>query len=506
MREITSKIAYLESNQIESVSKKILLKEYMWGDMYAIFINSLLRVIFGDKDGIVYFFPFANKILGDRVLLEILKEKGFVQNYGEGLLHCDYPRFNFFGMHILIDKDTSTLRSWGYTLPFEDKTLALKKALGEALERQATYYHKKSSSVFYPKLLKNDASFLYSLMPKFSEKQLLQYSNFAGSSDDFKNVTGFYSNSLTKKGKTFLPLHCFYWGEYVDTSDKIFYEGSTSGSGGGVTVEDATLSALYELIERDLFMLYWYSKVKPSIITVDDESGEFFDYIRDVKERFNLEVYFLNLEYDINVPACLCLVVDPVLHLVAIGAKVTFSSEVGMRGAFLEALATLNLIRTRKEQVGEDRLKELLQLPAFIDPTITKNVRVGMYCSPFGISIIKNLWIEGNKQKISFVEYNKKTQVFPSRKEELAKVVIAFKGLVKEKGEGYHIYEHHFSSIFTKFCKYKVVHVFVPSFLKLHLFEPHAAPISSRLMEFAKSKGIRITKVEEVNQMPHLFP
>ncbi len=506
MRVISSKIGYIESHKIDQVQKKLLFKEVFHGDIWSKVSNLLLKWLLNMHEGVVYTFSFSDKILSQRILLEELKQKGFIEHYGEGIVHCDYPRLNFFGVYLFIEKETLLIRSWGGTLPFEDKNVALGKALGEGLERQTSYYFKNSTSIQYPKFWKGDASFLYDLIPRIAPQTNLESSMYVRSKNDMKDVLGFMAPTLTQGSKKFLPLGCFYWGEKGDDAEKSFQEHTTSGSGGGYTQEAATLSGLCELIERDLFLLYWYSKVKPAIIAIENQTGEFFDYIKDAKERFNLEIYFLNTKYDIDMPSCVCVVVDPVLHLVSVGAKVALDPELALRGAFLEALATLNSIRNRKDHVSEETLRKILQERPQSHVEINKALRVVLYCSPYGISLIKDLWIKNNNNNITFETFSEDGKNFPSKKEELKYVVDFFKKLVKEKGEGYHAYIHMFSSVWTKLCKYYVVHVFVPSLLKLHLNEVYSTKSSARLTEFCTNKGVKMETENSINPLPHFFP
>lgn len=506
MRVISSKIGHIESYAIDSVQKKLLFKNQQQENAWSKISTALLRYLLNVHEGVVYTFSFSNKILSHRIILEELKQKGFIEHYGEGVVHCDYPRLNFFGIFIFIEKELILIRSWGSTLPFEDKNVALSKALGEGLERQASYYLKNSTSIQYPVLRKGDASFLYDLVPGIRPSDAAENDIYVRSKEDMKDVVGFMAPTLTGGSKKFLPLGCFYWGEKGDDLEKSFQEHTTSGSGGGYTQEAATLSGLYELIERDLFLLYWYSKIKPAVIDIEHENGEFFNYIKDAKERFNLEIYFLNTKYDIDIPACVCVIVDPVLHLVSVGAKVSLDPEHVLRGAFEEALATLNSIRDRKVHISEEKLKKIMRNRPQSNIEVNKALRGDLYCSPYGISLIKDLWINNNNHHITFRNFSEDGKKFSSKKEELRFVIAFFKKLVQEKGEGYHAYIHKFSSHWTKLCKYHVIHIFVPSFLKLHLTEVYVTKTSTRLTEFSRSKGVTTEMSDRINTLPHLFP
>ena len=97
-------------------------------------------------------FSLAENLFKERLDTRCIdKTADLLTSYGEGVLYCDYPRFNFFGISFKIDNDVQykhSLHSWGYTLPGEDKAIAIKKALWESFERQSTYYLTESNHNF----------------------------------------------------------------------------------------------------------------------------------------------------------------------------------------------------------------------------------------------------------------------------------------------------------------------------------------------------------------------
>ena len=85
MREITSKINYLDSFVVESPQKTFVHDRWnLWG-IKAILESILVKILFGGKEGVIYFFPIKNSILPVRVILEKLRQSGFVESYGDGL-------------------------------------------------------------------------------------------------------------------------------------------------------------------------------------------------------------------------------------------------------------------------------------------------------------------------------------------------------------------------------------------------------------------------------------
>ncbi len=549
MRQPSARISYLETETITSLSQELVTDDKPNLDLRSRLRLFLLRQLLGTKNSLVYVFNLKEKILQERTNLERLKAEGYIDSYGEGPVYADYPRLNFFGISFSPDKNKPPLRAWGYSLPYEDKALSLQKSFWEVCERHTTVYSSNISTVKYPTFTKGDASFLFELIPRYSEEQTNSDSSLLAQKSDLENITGFYASSLTGGSKRFLPADCFFWGERVKNSDightqmstiqgvpakydeayplygedyfakdnaevhhmhmsddKYFQDTTTSGSGGGATKTQAILSSLYELIERDVFLLFWLTGVKPPLIDVEDETGEFFDQIREARQRYNLEVYFFNLTYDVAVPSCVCLIIDPVLNLVALGGKVHSAGEEALKNAYMEALATLNVLRSRGKRVPEAVLQKLINQNKWGDESINKTERVNLYHSLLGIATIKKIWLNDNHKSISLAEFCAQGKVYAEEDEELSDLLSQLKALVEKKGEGYHAYVHHFSSVLTKRFGSHVARVFIPAFLKLHLTEKRVTPISQRLVEFAKEHQKIIDSDKDLNHLPHPFP
>lgn len=508
MREHTPKISTLVTQTVVSVEKRVVVEDIPELSISYRLRMFLTRTLFGLQNGVVLVFSLAEKLYKERLILDVLKKAGFVTSYSEGVLYCDYPRFNFFGISFKIDNDVQyeqSLHSWGYTLPGEDKAIAIKKALWESFERQSTYYSRKATTISYPRFVKGDASFLYAYIPKYTEAQTTRHDFLVRKKEDMVDMVGFKAKSLTGDSSRFFPMQSFFWGESYTQGEKYFQQTTTSGSGGGYTREYATLSALYELIERDHFLLFWFSRIKPTLIEIGETKGIFFDHVRNAKKHFNLEVYFLNLKYDIDVYVCACVIIDPVLNIVSFGAKASSQGEATLKGAYLEALATLNLIRNRNKRVSDEVLLHLIANKEWGCAEIDKTARVNLYNSELGVKTIRNIWLRDN-QKISHEDFVSQTESKVNEHEALEGMTDELKRLVKEKGEGYHTYVHEFSSEITKKYGYHASHVFIPAFLKMHLREEYVAPLSERLTEFARLHGVTVQSEKDLNHLPHPFP
>ncbi len=505
MRVPEDKVSFISADKLIKPRKLFLIGNKVGTFRHVIpFSNLILSYFLKVTSGEIFILE-SDTTINIKSLLEKFKNKSLIKNYGEGALFSDYPKFNYLGIFYYVSNkvDKNLQTSWGYCFPYEDKELAFSKALGECLERHASYFIINKNNINYPRLYKSDATFIYKFIPKFSLEQLKENSRLVSTELDLKKIVGFKARSLTGDKSRFLPLEAFYWGSLADENQKIFFNSTTSGSGGGFTLEQATLSALNELIERDHFLLYWFSGIKPKRISNNTISGELGEYVRECEEKYKLEIYFLNLKYDIDILTCACVVIDPVLNRITVGAKTGSDGTEVLKGALLEALAVLSTTREKNKRFSEQKLRELISAERPFVSSISRQERIVLYSSEIGIKTIRCNFLGGKEQ--SFDDF---TGILKDKSSILGTseyIIEELKKLVKIKDAGYHAYIHNFSSKWLSEAKYHAVHVFIPSFLKLHLTENQATPISDRLIEFAKYNGKEIKDIKDLNTLPHFF-
>jgi ribosomal protein S12 methylthiotransferase accessory factor len=504
MKEYISKIKIFDSEKISDIEKYTLHTQTEYFSYIAKIKMFLLAKLLKVNEAELFLFKTKNQ-LAFRSFLSSLTLQGFIKSYGEGLVFCDYPKFLKVSITYYLDKNKlmETQKSWGYVLLNESKELAYAKALGEALERNATFFLKDSSCNVYPKISFGEASFLYEYLPKFTKKQIISNERLLSSREDLQHVRGFDVSSLTGDKKHFLPLSCTYWGGIIEGKDKIIFHETSSGSGGGLVYEQALLSAVYELIERDHFLLYWFSGVQPNIISNESISGPFGEYVKKIIEEYALEIYFLDTRYDLEMKSCVCIIIDPILNIIAMGGKAGTSSVEVLKSALLESMMVMTAIREQENHIKEVDLAKIIEEKTFLK-NLNHTDRVRLYCSPSGINLIRKQFLRG--LSIQYSDFSSLEKNFSSYKDEVKSLLNSFKGLIEKKGKGYHIYEHRARSKWTEETNYEVVHVFIPSFLKLHLQEKFATPVSERLFVFAKEKGKILHHENDIVTLPHFFP
>jgi thiazole/oxazole-forming peptide maturase SagD family component len=282
--------------------------------------------------------------------------------------------------------------------------------------------------------------------------------------------------------------------------DVVIQQGTTNGCGGGFTYEQAAVAAVTELIERDALMLLWYSGRNPQIIDMSSGTGPYIDHIRSAQKDYGLEVYFLDTTYDTEVPSCICVIIDPVLNIVAMGGKASLSRD-PLRGAYVEALTVLASSRGRIERGVQGNA--FFKKNTFTDATMSQRERETQCCTPEGVAWVREHMLSGTS--IPYGDFVRPLHTFDSEKEELTALVAKFRQLTRHYGDSYSLYLYEFDSKWTREYSYHVVRAFVPSFLKLHLKEHYATPYSKRLRRYMEHYGIPY-EYERINTVPHFFP
>jgi len=101
-----------------------------------------------------------------------------------------------------------------------------------------------------------------------------------------------------------LPAQATYLG--FDEDEVMMSQTTSNGLAAGQSLEDATLRALYELIERDAFMLHWLSRRKGQRLDVTDCDGVCRTALSEIEKLgAHTELYLLDLGCDYPTIVCL---------------------------------------------------------------------------------------------------------------------------------------------------------------------------------------------------------
>lgn len=151
--------------------------------------------------------------------------------------------------------------------------IAMGAAIGEMVERYCMYWYDRRAMVrgayrdLQPEAVAPDELRLYTREQVANKAPDVRLDYF---SDDTR-INWVWGYSLTHRRPRLVPATLVYLGyQPEDDDEQVIGRNASSGLAAGATLEEAILSALYELIERDAFTIAWlHQKVGP-LVRIDD--------------------------------------------------------------------------------------------------------------------------------------------------------------------------------------------------------------------------------------------
>jgi ribosomal protein S12 methylthiotransferase accessory factor len=186
---------------------------------------------------------------------------------------------------------------------------ALVKAIGESVERYCGEFYDPASIVFSSSRKLGESCIPARRFILFHAMQYDRSFPFRTVSDD--DVIGWVeAYSLTREQKVLVPARMVHFSYNPAGKEPLFEMSPVSGYACGSSVEEAVLSGICEVVERDAFMLFWYNWLPvPSLDLHAAESP----VLRSVLQRFHpapVRLYCSDITSDVGIPVCLALMVS----------------------------------------------------------------------------------------------------------------------------------------------------------------------------------------------------
>lgn len=218
----------------------------------------------------------------ERLRTFVSAETGIVHGLAEELHAPDEYRAVMLGAHSARAEQTigSGVETWnGSARP--DREAAEAAAIAEALERYSAAYVPDEQLLFGSASELQDAV-EPSQFALFSKRQYASDSFPYAAFDDRARVRWVEGRSLADGKRALVPAQLVYstFSARTETETAIGYC-TSSGAACGATADDATLSALLELVERDAFMIVWRDRLSLPLL---DWSGD--DELARLDQRY----------------------------------------------------------------------------------------------------------------------------------------------------------------------------------------------------------------------------
>ncbi len=362
---------------------------------------------------------------------------------------------------------------------------AVLSTLGEVVERYCpAFYNKKD-------LIRSSYKNLTGKAVKPSEVALFhpkQYENlnfpFVPFTEDHE-LHWVACNDLINGGEVLFPGSLIYM-PWIEREDFIGLSTST-GLAGHTNIHDAILIGLYEVIERDSFVLTWMQELDVPKIIIDDDTQKFLD------ENYpkNFEFHFFDVTFDLGVPTVFGMMFGEADYgsFVSVGSAARGTYGEALQKVIQEMGQTVSYFRYLLSKRKDWEAKDFNEINNFEDHSIFYIKR-------------KDLWHVFDKwrnskpsKKIDFNE--KRTNTVPEEIKRILKIMdnkgydVLFKNLTTPD-----IHE-------AGFCSVKVI---VPQLIQMAGSYHTYFSGGKRLYEVPKQLGYITKEYDDLNKYPHPFP
>jgi len=439
-------------------------------------------------------------------VMNYLKENKLIQNIFFEPLYYDEPKmvraiFISSSDADLTDgrKPSSENYTHGDSLDFEE---AISKVIGEFLERYPLLIYKEKNLLraSCDDLRRKNKFYLdINHLAGFSKEQNARNEHFQFSdANDFLWEEG---RLLFGNKPCLIPAQLIFWNYNINHQnwrEPLLRESNTNGAGGHYTLGKAILAGIYEIIQRDGFLIYWFNKQAPPQIDSKTIDYEPLKNLLNECSRLNLEVHFYNTTTDLKIPSCICTVFD---HT-GIGPKVTMGGGCEMNWdkmllrAISETLGVYHWSRKRRENGEEYPSLDKNYIP-FQDNSMGQLKRLYLWANEEMFEQFQ-FFLKGKIQSLK--ELKKESPSFSSSEEELNYLIEKFKSM----GQGYEIFYYQAGHKALDDLGYFSVKVIIPALVHFFIREIFAPLGAKRLKEVPKKLGFEAAK--EWNPLPHPFP
>ncbi|WP_327027903.1 TOMM precursor leader peptide-binding protein [Micromonospora sp. NBC_01740] len=131
-----------------------------------------------------------------------------------------------------------------------------------------------------------------------------------------------------------VPEHAAYWGDLGQRPSVTFLSESSNGCGLGNSLEEAALHGLFEVIERDAFLMAWYARTPLVEVALPDEL-DLVGHLADNLDLLDYDLRLFDATTDLAVPAVVALAHH---RMPAVGAPTAFFAA----GAHLDPLSAIH--------------------------------------------------------------------------------------------------------------------------------------------------------------------
>lgn len=387
--------------------------------------------------------------------------------------------------------------SYGRTSDLQNSKYA---AIFEMLERYASMVPHNRDCLFgsYNDLIKDGQEVISPMRLNIPESMLAPgYGNY---SDDrkyrWKKVLEINSGSFV-----YLPEQAIYYESQLISKEKRFVYETSNGCALGGSLEEAIVYALFELVERDSFLVHWYNHIAPIKLDVSTLQNDNISRLVRYMENKGFRVHIFDITMETNIPTIWAAAVDEdfngkVKCYNAAGAHI--NPEKALEGALVEVITSVfvynNILESGK---NIDLTKALEGAP---DKVLNMEDHVYFYANKKNFSYIEKFY--ENDVVLDFKQafaswYQRKNSNY-NFKDILDRVSLYHK----------EIYVSYLYTEVNKKLGLECVKVIIPSMLTMTFGNGNKRINYERVQKGPVLSGIRCNPIaiDDIYDIPHPFP
>lgn len=272
----------------------------------------------------------------DNAYLLVDPKFGVIQEIKEEIETPNYTKAYSFSCYLTNTSAFSDAANFNKSnaIAFEPERAKI-KAIGEALERYAAAIYRKEDFITGTWTnLSEEYSVPRLFLPDYNP---LNTNNLVPFNDNL-NLQWTKCNDMVRNKQTLIPASLVYLPYLKSINEYNFAQNTSTGLAFHTNLENAILNATCEIVERDAYMLHWYTNrpfKKINYKTLPKTIQNYMDLFK-INMGYECELFFLDSNFGIPVIIAALISMNPVLPKFVIAASCKFEVEEAMLSALEE--------------------------------------------------------------------------------------------------------------------------------------------------------------------------
>lgn len=370
------------------------------------------------------------------------------------------------------------------------QTDAFLSTIGETVERYSPTYYNLNDFVFNSYNNLQELAIHPDEFALYHERQFEYYKSQNYKIKKFQEDTEIYwarCLDLTNKKEVLCPCTYIYLPWSSDKNPIMF--GASTGLAAHTNYYKAVLTALFEVIERDSFVITWHNKITNRKIKISPEISK---YIKSVFPN-NYEWHFFDITYDLGIPSVfsICLGKAEYGNFIIVSTATRYTIGEAIKKVILETAQSVPYYRylhsKRKDWIPDLDFNKLMN---FEDHSLFYNRR------PEYLYVFDDWRNAPERINVDFDGNSQQTAV----KEQINSI------LLKLKSKEYNVLIKDLTTPDVNQAGFFCVRIVVPQLLPMSGAYPFYHLGGKRLYEVPQTIGLKKKSFEELNKFPHPFP